>query len=169
MKNYLICLIIIAAAGMAGCGYHLASGGYIHDNVTRVSVAVFENKSAEARAGIAVTNELIHQITERSDTIVVDADATTRKITGTVQSITFSTLSRSSTENVTERQVQVVMNVALVGGEDKILWSVKNFSATESYSVSDSSVNDEANKRQAIDLIAERAAERLVSQMMSNF
>ena len=160
---------MITAAAVAGCGYHLVSGGYLYDNVTRVSVNVFENKSAEARAGIAMTNELIHKIIEKSDTIVVDADTTTRKITGTVQSISFSTLSRSSAENVTERQVQVVMDVALVGGADKILWSVKNFSATESYSVSNNSVNDEANKRQAIDLIAERAAERLVSKMMSNF
>lgn len=50
---------------------------------------------------------------------------------------------------------------------------MKNFSATESYQVSDKvsgiTVDDEANKREAVDLIAERVAERLVSQMTNDF
>jgi uncharacterized protein YkuJ len=62
-----------------------------------------------------------------------------------------------------------VVDVVLTGAEGKVLWSVKNFSATESYEVSISSVDDEANKREAIDLIAERVAERLVSRMTNDF
>ncbi len=152
-----------------GCGYQLAGGGFIQDDVTRVSVAIFENKSTESRAGISFTNELIREITAKTDTIVVDAANATRKISGIVQSITFSTLSRSSSEDVTERQVNARVDVVLTGGGGKILWSVKNFSATESYEVSSSTVDDDANKREAVDLIAERVAERLVSQMTNNF
>lgn len=152
-----------------GCGYRLAGGGFIHNDVTRVSVSIFENKSTESRAGISFTNELIREITAKTDTIVVDAGNATQKISGTVQSITFSTLSRSSSEDVTERQVNARIDVVLTGAGGKILWSVKNFSATESYEVSSSTVDDEANKREAVDLIAERVAERVVSQMTNNF
>ncbi|NWH04775.1 hypothetical protein HXW94_07210 [Desulfobacter latus] len=153
----------------SGCGYRLAGGGFIHNDVTRVSVAIFENKSTESRAGISFTNELIREITAKTDTIVVDADNATRKISGTVQSITFSTLSRSSSEDVTERQVNARVDVVLTGTGGKVLWSVKNFSASESYDVSSNTVNDEANKREAVDLIAERVAERLVSQITNDF
>ena len=152
-----------------GCGYRLAGGGFVYNDVARVSVAIFENKSTESRAGISFTNELIREITAKTDTIVVDAGNATRKISGTVQSITFSTLSRSSSEDVTERQVNAKVDVVLTGAGGKILWSVKNFSANESYEVSSSTVDDEANKREAIDLIAERVAERLVSQMTNDF
>ncbi|MGM0653735.1 MAG: LPS assembly lipoprotein LptE [Thermodesulfobacteriota bacterium] len=152
-----------------GCGYRLAGGGFIHDDITRVSVAIFENKSTESRAGISFTNELIREITAKTDTIVVAAGNATRKISGTVQSITFSTLSRSSSEEVTERQVNAKVSVVLTGAGGKILWSVKNFSANESYEVSISTVDDDANKREAVDLIAERVAERLVSQMTNDF
>jgi hypothetical protein len=152
-----------------GCGYGLDGGGLIDNDITRVSVAVFENKSTESRAGISFTNELIREITAKTDTIVVADGNATRKISGTVQSITFSTLSRSSSEDVTEREVKAVVDVVLTGAEGKVLWSVKNFSATESYEVSISSVDDEANKREAIDLIAERVAERLVSRMTNDF
>ena len=152
-----------------GCGYRLAGGGFIHNDVTRVSVAIFENKSTQSRAGMYFTNELIREIAAKTDTIVVGADNTTRKISGTVQSITFSTLSRSSSEDVTERQVTAKIDVVLTGAGGKILWSEKNFSATESYEVSDDSVDDEANKREAVELIAERVAERLVSRMTNDF
>ena len=153
----------------AGCGYRLVGGGLINNDVARLSVAIFENKSVESRAGISFTNELIREITAKTDTIVVGADDATHNISGTVQSITFSTLSRSSSEDVTERQVSAKVDVVLTGAGGKILWSVKNFSATESYKVSNSAVDDEANKREAVDLIAERVAERLVSQMTNDF
>ena len=152
-----------------GCGYRLAGGGFVYNDVARVSVAIFENKSTESRAGISFTNELIREITAKTDTIVVDVANATRKISGTVQSITFSTLSRSSSEDVMERQVNAKVDVVLTGAGGKILWSVKNFSANESYEVSSSTVDDDANKREAVDLIAERVAERLVSQMTNDF
>lgn len=152
-----------------GCGYRLAGGGFINNDVTRVSVAIFENNSTESRAGISFTNELIREITAKTDTIVVDAANATRKISGTVESITFSTLSRDSSEDVTERQVNAKVSVVLTGAGGKILWSVKKFSANESYEVSSDAVDDDANKREAVDLIAERVAERLVSQMTNDF
>lgn len=170
MKKHIIWLTVVSLLTIGtGCGYRLAGGGLIHNDIARVSVAIFENKSTESTAGISFTNELIREITAKTDTIVVGGGNATRKISGTVQSITFSTLSRSSSEDVTERQVSAKVDVVLAGAGGERLWSVKNFSATESYDVSDSAVDDEANKQKAVDLIAERVAERLVSQMTNDF
>ncbi|WDP88881.1 MAG: hypothetical protein HUN04_03670 [Desulfobacter sp.] len=159
-----VLLIMVVAAG---CGYRLAGGGYVNENVTRVTVGVFENRSSEPGAGVSFTNELIREITSKTDTRVVDEAG--RKIAGTVKSITFATLSRSSSTSVTERRVTAVVDVKLIDAEGEILWSVKDFSAQESYDVSDNSVEDEADKRQAVETIAQRVAERLVSRMTSNF
>jgi len=174
MKKCIAWLVTASVLMIApGCGYRLEGGGFIHNDVTRVAVAIFENKSTESRAGVSFTNELIREITAKTDTIVVDAGNATRKVTGTVRSITFSALSRSSSEDVTEREVTAKVDVVLTGAQGKILWSVKNFLATESYQVSDkvsgTTVDDEANKREAVDLIAERVAERLVSLMTNDF
>lgn len=165
-----LCLmIVIGLMIVSGCGYRFEGGGFINNDVSRVSVSVFKNNSTESRAGISFTNELVREITAKTDTRVVSSGDTTRNISGTVRSITFSTLSRSSEEDVTERQVKATVDVVLTGADGKILWSVKNFSATESFNVSNNAVNDEANKREAVDLIAERVAERLVSQMTNDF
>ena len=154
---------------LAGCGYHLEGGGYINEGVTRVSIAVFENKSSEARAGMSFTNQLIQEIQTKTDTVVVDSDKATRKITGTVNAITFSALSRVTTETVVERKVTALVDVQLTGPEGEVLWSVKNLSSTESYAVDSDKVDDEANKREAVEKIALRSAERVVSKMVSNF
>ncbi len=167
LKWVIVGLLMVVAG--AGCGYHLAGGGYLNKTITRVAVNVFENNSSEPRAGIRFTNELIQEIAVKSDTQVVAGADAGNLITGTVKSITFSALSRSSATQVTERQVKALVDVKLTDAQGNILWSVKDFSAEESYTTNDNSVDDDANKTEAIDTIAKRVAERLVSRMTSNF
>ncbi len=167
--GFMITGLIALIALVASCGYQFEGGGYINEDVTRVAVEVFENKSSETRAGMSFTNELIREIQGKTDTIVVDSSKAARKITGTVNSITFSTLSRSSIETVVERQVKAVIDVQLIGADGEIIWSVKNFSATEPYTVDADTVNDESNKRDAVEKIALRSSERLVSKLLNNF
>jgi len=162
-------MLIGLIAMVTACGYRLEGGGYINEDVTRVAVVVFENKSSETRAGISFTNQLIQEIQAKTDTVVVDIDKTTRKIVGVVNSITFSALARTSTETVVERQVTAVVDIKLLGPGGDIILSVKNMTATESYQVDADKVNDTASKREAVDKIALRTAQKVVSQMMNDF
>ena len=163
----------LAGAGMvlmlSTCGYRLEDGGLVHPGVSRVGVTVFTNRTAQTHAGIDFTNELIREIQDRTDTRVVDPDEAAYRIEGTVTSITFSTLSRSSTENVTERRVRAVVDVQLLSPDKEIIWSVSNYSAVESYTVGSDRIDDDANIRQALEVVAERMAERIVSQMSADF
>ena len=166
--KWLAAAVLITAAA-AGCGYRLQGAGDLYDGVSRVSVSVFENKTTEAGAGVSFANALIREIQERTRTRVVQPGAAARNISGVIQAITFGTQSRSDTHTVVERQVTAVMDVKLVNAAGEVLWSVKGFSASESYTVASDKVDDEANKARAVDEIALRAAERLVNQMSSRF
>ncbi|MEE4364843.1 MAG: LPS assembly lipoprotein LptE [Desulfotignum sp.] len=161
--------IITGILLLAGCGYRLEGGGYLYEGVTRVGVEVFENNSGLTRAGIDFTNELIREIQEETDTKVMDPADAPRRIKGIVKAITFSTQSRSSTETVVERRVTAVVEVQLLDFDGDILWSVNNFSSSESFLVGVDNVNDDVNINEAIAVIAQRVAERIVSQMMVNF
>lgn len=154
---------------VSACGYRLEGGGQLHPGVTRVGVTVFENRSAQTYAGIYFTNEMIREIQDRTDTQVVDPDRAVFLIKGAIKGITFATLSRSSTETVTERRINAVVDVQLLDADNAVQWSVSNFTATESYFVAPDKVNDEANIRDGIEIIAKRMAERIVSQMAANF
>ncbi len=161
--------VILGMLLVAGCGYRLEGGGYLHRNVARVGVEVFENNSAQTRAGIDFTNELIREIQEETDTKVMDPADAPRHIKGRVKAITFSPLSRSSTETVIERRITAVVDVQLLDADGDVLWSANNFSSFDSYLVDADKINDEASINEAIKIIAQRIAERLVSQMMANF
>ncbi|MCG8619372.1 MAG: LPS assembly lipoprotein LptE [Desulfobacterales bacterium] len=161
--------MLVVMAAVSGCGYRMAESGYLNESVTRVAVTVFENNTSESRAGVSFSNELIREITQKSDTEVVSVDNATRVIEGTVKAITFSTQSRSSDETVTEREVTARVDVKLTGPDGNILWSVKDFTSSESYTVSSDSEDDQAAKNEAVETIAERVAERLVSLMLSRF
>jgi len=100
---------------------------------------------------------------------VMDPADAPRRIKGIVKAITFSTQSRSSTETVVERRVTAVVDVQLLDTDGDVLWSVSNFSSSESFLVDADKINDDANINEAVGIIAQRVAERLVSQMMANF
>ena len=151
------------------CGYHFEKGGYINSVVTDVAVFVLDNKSSESGAGILFTNALIQEVLERTDTKVVDKSKATAFIKGSVNSIIFSTLSRSTTESVTERRVSAVIDLKLINKDGELIWSVKNFSSHENYTVSEGEITDEVNKRAAIDKIAQRTAEKLINTLQTDF
>jgi hypothetical protein len=62
-----------------------------------------------------------------------------------------------------------VVDVELLSPDKKVIWSVNNFSALESFTVGSDNIDDESNIRDALEIIAQRMAERLVSQMSANF
>ena len=169
-KGFKICLAgVIAGLLMCACGYRFEGGGYLKKEVRTVSVAVFENLSAEDMADLTFTNELVQEIVDKSDTRVVDGDRADAVIYGTIRSISFATLSRSSTESVLERRISAVLDVRMLDREKSVIWSVKDFSVHEESEVSDGQLEDESNKSAALEKIAQRSAEKLVSRMLTNF
>ncbi len=172
MKNLkwsiFICLLVLTF--FASCGYQFEGGGYIKDNVMHIAVQVLENKSSETGAGITFTNALIQEIIQNTDTKVVNESSATAVLEGTISAITFRTAARSSTESVIDRKVSSIVDLKLTNKEDgEVIWSVKSFVTYEVYAVSEDKVNDEVSKKEAVNKIAIRNAEKLISQMLTNF
>ncbi len=172
MKNlkWMVSLIFFVNSFLiVSCGYQFEGGGYIKESYTRVAVLLLENQSTETGADLTFTNALIQEIIEKSDTKVVDEKSANAIIKGVVKSITFSTLSRSTTENVLERRVSATMDVKLIDQDGDVIWSVKDFGTSEEYTVSEDQLTDDSNVKAAVDKIALRTAEKLVSKLLTNF
>ncbi len=168
MKNlkFILSLFLII---LASCGYQFEGGGYINNDVTRVAVEIMENKSSETKAGIVFTNDLINEIMETSDTKIVDKAQADAVLKGRINSITFITISRSTTESVVERRITANIDMQLFDKEGQITWAVKALTSHEEYKVSEDKLTDESNKKDAVGKISERMAEKLVSSMLNNF
>ena len=168
MKNLKLIISVLLLV-LTSCGYQFVGGGYLNSDVTRVAMGIMDNKSSETRAGVVFTNAIIKEIMEKTDTKLVDDAKAVAVLKGRINAITFATLSRSTTEAVVERRVSANVDMQLVDKDKQIIWSVKNFTSHEDYKVSEDKVTDESNKRDALDKIAIRTAEKLVSRMMNNF
>jgi outer membrane lipopolysaccharide assembly protein LptE/RlpB len=171
MKNLklITILLLFTSALFASCGYQFEGGGYINSDVTHVAVEMMDNKSSETGADIKFTNALIKEIMEKTDTKITDTSKAIAILKGKINSITFATLSRSTSESVMERRVTANVDIQLFNKDGKIIWAVKNFSSNEDYKVSDDSITDESNKAEAVNKISIRMAEKIVSKMMNNF
>jgi len=85
-----------------------------------------------------------------------------------IKAITLDALARSDQTSVNERKVSAVIDAVMLGREGEEIWAAYGLSLNESYLVS-SNGSDEDNRKTALDKIAERTAESLVSRMLSNF
>ena len=169
MKNLKLILSVLLFV-LTSCGYQFEGGGYLNSDVTHVAVEMMDNKSSATGAGVVFTNALIKEILEKTDTkLVDDKTKAVAVLKGKVNSITFSTLSRSTTESVVDRRISASVDMQLVDKDGQIVWSVKNFTSREEYKVSKDKVADDSNKRDAVIKISIRNAEKLVSRMINKF
>jgi outer membrane lipopolysaccharide assembly protein LptE/RlpB len=162
-------LLICFFPFIVACGYQFEGGGYINKDVTRVAVKVLENNTSETGADVIFTNALIREILQKTDTKVVDEATATAVIEGTIKSVTFAALSRASAESVIERGISAAMDIQMLNKEGEVIWSAMDLSSAESYITSQDKASDEGNKGTALEKIATRSAERIVSRMLSNF
>jgi len=168
MKNLKLIIAVLLFV-LTSCGYQFEGGGYINSDVTHVAVEMMENKSSATGASVVFTDALIKEITGRTDTKLVDEAQGVVVLKGTVNTITFATLSLSTTENVVERRATANIDMQLVDKDEKIIWSVKNFTTREEYKVSADKIEEDSNKIEALKKISTRTAEKVVSKMMNNF
>ncbi len=169
MKNLKLILSVLLFV-VTSCGYQFEGGGYLNSDVTQVVVVMMDNKSQATGAGVVFTNTLIKEILEKSDTkIVKDTTKAVAVLKGRINSITFATLSRTTTESVVARRISANVDMQLVDKDGQIVWSVKNLTSREEYQVSKAKVADDSHKRDAVVKIAKRNAEKVVLRMMNKF
>ncbi|MBF0301797.1 MAG: hypothetical protein HQK73_02045 [Desulfamplus sp.] len=172
---------------LSSCGYTLQGGGKLTGNVKSVSVMIFQNKSSESGAEVIFTNALIEELMRSSSVRVVESGRFIAKdkinskqdnqqindvdavIHGTIVSISFDALARTSEDVVYKRGLNAVVNVQMKSRNGDILFSLNNFTESESYSVTHSNLIDESVLKSTLETVADRFARRVVSQMTDDF
>lgn len=175
MKNKLAVLILFCL--LTSCGYTLQGGGKLPGNVKTVSVELFKNKSSQSSAEVIFANALIEELMRSSNVKVLEnsvdqnyqVDRADAIISGTINSISFDALARTSVDSVYKRGVRAVVNIEMKSRSGEVLFSVNNFKESESYTVSKDNSVDEAVVNSAVDKIARSVARRFVSQMTDDF
>jgi outer membrane lipopolysaccharide assembly protein LptE/RlpB len=162
-------LLLCASLLFWTCGYQFEGGGYLNRNIKEVGVRVAENTSNESGAEAVFTNALISEIVRKTDTSLVDVSIAPVILELKIKAINFGTVARTDQTSVNERRVSAVVDVLMFSREGEEIWAANDLSLDESYLVSSDTGIDDAHKRTALEKIAARTAESLVSRMLSDF
>lgn len=155
---------------LAGCGYHFTGHGQLPGGVDRIAVNVLINRSTVNDIESTVTNALVNEIKRRSRRAIVKGDRAQATLTGTIDSITWDTVSHRGINTAAERRVYMIISLALSDLDGKVLWKRSRLAAEQAYTVVDGDKPaTENNRRQAIDLAAQRIAETAYQNMIDNF
>ncbi len=163
--------ILLSVFLVAGCGYRFSPGGeYIDKKIRTVFVDNFANKTSEANFENTIRNSFIDQFIIGGRLALIDrrekADAVFK---GSVNSIVTSPLSYQRTGLASGERLTVAMELVFEEEDThKLIWSNKNFTATQDYSFTDLNTRD-TNRRNALIKLSNDSAEKAYRLMMSGF
>jgi len=159
--KYLCVLIFVIA--LAGCGVYTFTGHGI-GGVATIAVDPIQNQTTEFGLSDDLTDAIISKLLNDRTLSLSQKNSADAILTGAVVSISDSPLSYSSSEIVTEYQVKVTVNFALViPDQTNPLWEGR-IVADGSYPYSEGSLeNRNAGIKTALDRIADDLINKLTS------
>ena len=155
---------------LAGCGYRLAGRGELPAKISTVSVRMLENRSSETGVETLITNALISELNRRRSGSVVGPQRADAVLAGTIQSLTWDTVSHRGVNTASERRVYVTLALTLTDRSGGVLWERSALSGAQAYMVVEGNKTaTDNNRRQAIGVLAEKMAESVYRSLTDNF
>jgi outer membrane lipopolysaccharide assembly protein LptE/RlpB len=166
-----ICLTALLV--LAGCGYSLlGTGNYLPPAFKTVQVPSFVNRTTrvelEQRVTQAVADEMVARGRLKLVSSAADADAILK---GSINSFGINPIAFDSQGRATQYQVVVTASISLVDhkNDDKVIWKNDGYVFTETYPINLSAGDAFDQETRAINEIAVRFAESLVSSLLEGF
>ena len=171
MKNGWIRRSSVVLLLLTACGYHFAGSGKFPAGVSRIFIAILENRSAETGVESTFTNDLIYEFTRnRPESLAQERSAADGILSGTIVSLPVENISRSSVSTGVERRVTGTLNLRLESPDGRILWSSGNIVERQSYAVvNGNKTATDQNKSDAIAVLSGKLAESAFSQLTDAF
>jgi hypothetical protein len=139
-------------------------------NVERIAVNVLQNRSTVSDIETTITSALVSEFNRRRRGVIVKEDKAQATLAGTIDSITWDTVARRGVTTAAERRVYVTISLELSDVDGNVLWKRARLAAEQAYTVDEGDKTaTENNRRQAIDLAAQRVAESAYLSMIDNF
>ena len=165
------CVIFLWGFLLSGCGYHfIGQGNEVLSGIHYIAIPYFANKSYEGGLERYVTEALVDEfVKSRMFSIVAekDADAVLR---GTIESFQETAIAFDQNNYVLEYRASLTLDATLERKDTgEILWRTKELSHVEDYRVAPEIAATEANKNQAIILIAREVATRMHDSIVEGF
>jgi len=173
--------VLIAAAILSGCGYHVVGRtDALPKTIHVIAVPAIENKTSSYRIEQRLTAATIHEFLARTNYKVVSApesaDAVLRGKVLTVEAVpllfisTSATATTPATTRATTMLVTMKCEVTLIDStSQKVLYHTDNFLFRNEYEISTDVKSFFEEQDPALDRMAQDFAKRLVAAVTENY
>jgi len=162
---------IVLSVALTACGYHFKGAGLkAPEGVHTIAITMLENRTSESGIERVFTNDLIYEFTRSKVLRVEDKSMADSVLSGTIKSMGVQTISHTASYESDERRVTIGLSLTLKSRDGKVLWSDAALSDKEEYKVfPDDKFATDRNRREAIEVIAERLAEKAHDRILTGF
>jgi TolB-like protein len=166
--NTIAALIVFVA--VAGCGYSF-KGFTAPVGVRTIAIIVLENRTSESGIETLFTNDLAYEFTRSKVLRMVGRDTADTVLSGKIASLTVDTISHTAGSYYSdERRVTITLDLALKRTDGKVIWSDRALSDKEAFKVDASDkLATESKRRQAIETVSKRLAEKIHDRILQDF
>jgi outer membrane lipopolysaccharide assembly protein LptE/RlpB len=164
--------LLAAAAAAGGCGYALVGrGSNLPPDVKSVYLKPFENQTARSQVEQILTRALADELVKRHRFAVVnDATQADAELSGAVQSFAVTPVTFDEQGRATEYEISIVAKVSFKRtGSPDVLWSNDRYLFRQNYPVEVSETGYFDRETLAIEQVAGKFAETMVSDLLEGF
>jgi outer membrane lipopolysaccharide assembly protein LptE/RlpB len=168
-KTITTALVLLWA--LAACGYHLKGSGLsAPEGVQTIAVTLLENRTADSGIETVFTSDLAYEFTRSKVLTVVDAQTADAVLSGTIRSMRVETIAHRADYGSAERRVTMTLDLTFMSREGRVLWSDPKVYDYEAYKVyPDDRFATDRSRREAIETISERVAEKVHNRILHGF
>lgn len=163
----------VAALAAAGCGYALVGrASTVPADVRSVRIDPLENQTARAQVEQILTRAITDELVTRQRlTVVSGAEPADSELRGTVTGFGVTPVTFDPSGRATEYEISITARVEFRrSGEDgEVLWSTDRYLFRENYPVELSATEYFDRENLAIEEVAEKFAETLVTDLLEGF
>lgn len=166
-RSLWLCLVLL----IAGCGYHLPGrGDSLPEDIQRIVVEPFINRTAEPFLETQLTNEVRDQFARRRTVEVVssvqNADAV---LTGSIVYYRATAVSYDRNDDITEYRLTITVNGELTRADgSEVLWQ-GTVDWNEEFFASDDRAQQDNNETAAQQDATRRLAQEVYNRITDNF
>jgi outer membrane lipopolysaccharide assembly protein LptE/RlpB len=172
-RQWLYAAALLAAAGSAsGCGYALVGrGANLPADIKSVYLRPFENQTPRAQVEQILTRALAEElVTRHRFAVVSDVAQADAELQGAVQSFGVTPVTFDEQGRATEYEISIVARVAFKRtGSDDLLWSNERYLFRDNYPIEVSESGYFDRETLAIEQVADKFAETMVSDLLEGF
>ena len=164
--------VVVSALGLCGCGYTLVGKtSTLPPSIRMIHFQTLANKTTRVGVEQRLSSEVAKELASRGRfSVQAEATGADAELAGEVTGFDLFAVAFDEAGRAKEYQVRITAHVSLKTLPDgKVLWENPSFTFQENYALSTSAASYVDRENEAIDRVAERFAESLVSSLLEGF